>query len=796
MAPIRDYSNNPNANTTINGINIAEGCLPSGINNAIRNVMADVKALNMTGNIVSFASVADLLSSSAMTYGTGAGQVATGDTVEAGGFRYTVAASGATDHHVTTAGGVKMYVLPAASGARSVSALGISGAANDALNSLLLVGDVLVDVSISLSVGGSTVVVPAGRALRQKPGVTISVPEGWTNKPAIEVAGQVEGLVLRETNASAVNAAKNTASNIGISVVGKKAKIIECFVEGFGFPFAARDLAANGSVDDAFFVRCHAEKGYSWGFEVDSAQGVIFDSCTATMNGLDGFKQVAQRGSPVRLARRNRYVTCTAMWNGQRDTAAGGAEATNGNGWDLFQGGIGVDLVGCVANYNYGSGINIKGGTTSHPEMGQNRIIGGEMSFNRATNAGNSHGIELGGDIALGTGSVGQNLLSVTSARIEGNEGAGLNNGGSYGVACVGVTFLRNRVGNVVEQIGSEVTYSACHFVQGAGFNVVVGRTNDGTMKRKNARFIGCLFAASYDPFMAASSTALDTPREQRVISEVNTGTDTITSVSHGFAEGEVISIYRSGSGATMPGGLSEAATYWVRDVTANTFTLSSGRYSVGRVDITTTGGGTLVATRDSAEGITVLSDSDGVFVQGCTFVGHWSRAGHFSNRGGLTIRDSYFHNSFVSYGSQVASTAVLVMSDCSFADLDTSVVSTAGGIALSSGASDLRRLTAVKTSGGPGRLIVMSDGSGPHRWDDLTATGFSITTEVNGTVTFAANWTQRGRGAAAPTGTSAYWTRGAIVENSTPSAAGVPGWVCVTAGAPGTWKAQAVLAA
>lgn len=40
---VKDYSTNPDENTTISDINIAEGCPPSGINNAIRQVMADVK---------------------------------------------------------------------------------------------------------------------------------------------------------------------------------------------------------------------------------------------------------------------------------------------------------------------------------------------------------------------------------------------------------------------------------------------------------------------------------------------------------------------------------------------------------------------------------------------------------------------------------------------------------------------------------------------------------------------------------------------------------------------------------
>ena len=40
---VKDYNTDPDLNTSISGINIAEGCPPSGINNAIRQLMADVK---------------------------------------------------------------------------------------------------------------------------------------------------------------------------------------------------------------------------------------------------------------------------------------------------------------------------------------------------------------------------------------------------------------------------------------------------------------------------------------------------------------------------------------------------------------------------------------------------------------------------------------------------------------------------------------------------------------------------------------------------------------------------------
>jgi hypothetical protein len=42
---VTDYSSTASSNTTISGINIAEGCPPANINNAIRTVMADVRVM-------------------------------------------------------------------------------------------------------------------------------------------------------------------------------------------------------------------------------------------------------------------------------------------------------------------------------------------------------------------------------------------------------------------------------------------------------------------------------------------------------------------------------------------------------------------------------------------------------------------------------------------------------------------------------------------------------------------------------------------------------------------------------
>jgi hypothetical protein len=50
------------------------------------------------------------------------------------------------------------------------------------------------------------------------------------------------------------------------------------------------------------------------------------------------------------------------------------------------------------------------------------------------------------------------------------------------------------------------------------------------------------------------------------------------------------------------------------------------------------------------------------------------------------------------------------------------------------------------------------------------------------------------GWAAAAPT--TGTWARGDVVWSTVVAAQGVPGWICVTAGTPGTWKAMAVVAA
>lgn len=47
---VRNYSTTPSSNTTISSIDIAEGCSPAGINNAIRQQLADIADV-VAGNV-------------------------------------------------------------------------------------------------------------------------------------------------------------------------------------------------------------------------------------------------------------------------------------------------------------------------------------------------------------------------------------------------------------------------------------------------------------------------------------------------------------------------------------------------------------------------------------------------------------------------------------------------------------------------------------------------------------------------------------------------------------------------
>ncbi len=106
---ISEFSSNPGDNTDIDGINIAEGCAPSNINNAIRELMSQLKNQQAGSDGDTF-TTNDVLTVSGVT--ANAGRVRLGEDADNGSNYTELRASASLAANVT-------FVLPVADGAAS-----------------------------------------------------------------------------------------------------------------------------------------------------------------------------------------------------------------------------------------------------------------------------------------------------------------------------------------------------------------------------------------------------------------------------------------------------------------------------------------------------------------------------------------------------------------------------------------------------------------------------------------------------------------------------------------------------
>jgi hypothetical protein len=88
---------------------------------------------------------------------------------------------------------------------------------------------------------------------------------------------------------------------------------------------------------------------------------------------------------------------------------------------------------------------------------------------------------------------------------------------------------------------------------------------------------------------------------------------------------------------------------------------------------------------------------------------------------------------------------------------------------------------------------LYTTTGSALTAADFRIITGFVVTTEAIAPIPSIKYGQTEAFSTAPPTGGT--WKQGDLCWNTTPAAGGTPGWVCVTAGTPGTWKAMANLA-
>lgn len=199
-----------------------------------------------------FATVANLTADVTVGYSAATVIVVSGDILVANGFRYQVAASGATDHHLTTAGGVKLYVLAGNRGynlgAWGLSLAGIVG------NSAKLQSA----FDTIASAGGGTIIQPKGLC-RIDSQVTLPSNLEWVGEP---------GAIIAPSSSVAQQAIYSLGkSNItlrGLEVTGT----------GAAYTDGLQNLVWFEGGSDITVERCKVTKSRNGGILFDAVDGV------------------------------------------------------------------------------------------------------------------------------------------------------------------------------------------------------------------------------------------------------------------------------------------------------------------------------------------------------------------------------------------------------------------------------------------------------------------------------------------------------------------------------------------
>lgn len=171
-----------------------------------------------SGEVRSFGTVQDLVADTLLSYakGTGKVRVSAGSNlrVAEGGFTYRIAAPGAGDHHLETAGGVKLYVVPLLAGSGggiwSLAAFDIdlTGAVNESAK---------VQAVMDAAAGGGVIFHPGGTVLCDgitgRAGVTLDGANRFTSVWKRDETGAKTLIEWQDAEAQNV-----TVTNVGIDV--------------------------------------------------------------------------------------------------------------------------------------------------------------------------------------------------------------------------------------------------------------------------------------------------------------------------------------------------------------------------------------------------------------------------------------------------------------------------------------------------------------------------------------------------------------------------------------------------
>lgn len=213
-----------------------------------------------------------LIADTSLTYVLGkAGTVEAGDPVKTQkeSFRYTAAASGAADHHVETAGGVKLKALPDAHGAISLAALGLTVSTTDIQPLLIKAATIAKKIIVPFNVAAYTMTsqwVGSDVELVFEPGARISFDL---------VTGGMDlfGVTLR--NAHFTSPYSLTLDNYTASIThasdGREVRLgPDCVVDGYYHEFATRGINVTAGYNISLRnIKCRNLRHYKgWGAAV------------------------------------------------------------------------------------------------------------------------------------------------------------------------------------------------------------------------------------------------------------------------------------------------------------------------------------------------------------------------------------------------------------------------------------------------------------------------------------------------------------------------------------------------
>ena len=177
----------------------------------------------------------------------------------------------------------------------------------------------------------------------------------------------------------------------------------------------------------------------------------------------------------------------------------------------------------------------------------------------------------------------------------------------SYGHASAGLAFTTHTTVNTTKFLAD-----GFRSIGGdRGISVGLGSPKANSLTTNAIRISNCMMTN-----LAASGTGqainVSATGTQRTVTGVNTGTETITSVAHGYVNGDAIRF--QSTGGSVPGGLTAGQTYYVVNAATDTYQVST---TVGGAaeDLTSAGSGTIETC--------IATTTNNLTIDGCYGEGH-----------------------------------------------------------------------------------------------------------------------------------------------------------------------------